>query len=286
MKRTLLEYRKVNICYSGAPVVEDINLQMKPGEILGIVGESGSGKSTLMRAALGILETEGNVESGEILFQGENLIAMPERQLRQIRGKGIGMVFQNPGASLCPVRKIGQQFYETIREHEKLDKRKAKDEILQLFEKIHLRDGERILNSYPFELSGGMNQRVAIALSMILKPPLILADEPTSALDVTVQAQVVKELMKMRELFGTGIIIVTHNMGVAAHMSDRVIVMKDGRIVESGSKDEVIYHPKENYTKNLIAATPRINKYRRRKDGAGFKDKRIDQSIYKPRAVV
>lgn len=286
MEQALLEYQKVNICYSGIRVVQDVELQVMPGEILGIVGESGSGKTTLIKSALGILGTEGLVESGRILFQGEDLETFSRERLRQIRGSGMGMIFQNPGASLCPVRKIGSQFLETMREHKSLNKKEAKNEILEFFWKMNLRDGERILNSYPFELSGGMNQRVAIALAMILRPSLILADEPTSALDVTVQAQVVKELMEMREIFGTGILIVTHNIGVAAHMADRVVVMKDGKIIEKGSKDEVIYHPKESYTRNLIGATPQIRSKRRRTDEAGFRGSRIDQGIYEPKAVV
>lgn len=286
MKQALLEYQKVNICYSGTRVVQDVDLQMKPGEILGIVGESGSGKTTLIKSALGILGTEGQVESGRILFRGEELKTLSKERLRQVRGSGMGMIFQNPGASLCPVRKIGTQFLETMKEHKTLNKKDAKYEILEHFEKMNLRDGERILNSYPFELSGGMNQRVAIALAMILRPSLILADEPTSALDVTVQAQVVKELMEMRDIFGTGILMVTHNIGVAAHMADRIIVMRDGKIIESGSKDEVIYHPRNGYTRKLIEATPKIRSKRRRPDEAGFRGNRIDQGIFEPKAVV
>lgn len=260
MREALLEYKDIAIGYMGETVVHDVNLQIMPGEIVGVVGESGSGKSTLLRAALGVLGKEGVVERGSILSYGQNLTQMKEDEMRRIRGERIGMIFQNPGASLCPVRKIGVQFYETIREHRRLDKQRARIEILELFEKIHFRDGERILNSYPFELSGGMNQRVAIALALILHPHLILADEPTSALDVTVQAQVVKELLFIRKQYQTGILIVTHNMKLAAHMADQLVVMKDGRIVEQGKTDEVWNHPKQAYTKALIAATPYIHR--------------------------
>jgi len=260
MSDILLKYQAVDISYAGQKVVENADFQINTGEILGIVGESGSGKSTLVKAALGILNNEGRVDRGKILFHGKDLTTMYGEPLRRIRGAEIGMVFQNPGASLSPIRKISEQFYETIREHRRLDKQSAKEEILLLFEKLQLWDGERILDSYPFELSGGMNQRVAIALTMMLQPSLILADEPTSALDVTVQSQVIKELMQIRDLFGTSILIVTHNIGVAAHMADQIVVMRQGRIVEKGRKEDIIFRPQERATRKLIDATPKIRR--------------------------
>lgn len=237
MSEYLLKYKNVDISYEGQPVVCGAELEIAPGTITAIVGDSGSGKSTLIKASLGLLGNDGRIDGGAILLRDQDLTQLNNRQLRQVRGRQVGMIFQNPGASLCPVRKIGPQFYETIRSHGKLDKRQARREILSLFEQLRLRDGERVLDSYPFELSGGMVQRVAIVLALVLKPELILADEPTSALDVTVQAEVVRMLMHVREIFGTAILMVTHNMGIADHMADRIVVMKQGRLAEQGGNN-------------------------------------------------
>lgn len=172
----------------------------------------------------------------------------------------MGMIFQNTESSLCPIRKIGDQLYESVSQHEKVTRNEVRERALELFAHMRLADGRRILNSYPFELSGGMNQRVGIMMAMILKPDLLFADEPTSALDVTVQAQVVKEMMKMRELYGTGIVIVTHNIGVVEYMADKAAVMHEGNLVEYGRKEEIILHPQKDYTKRLIGAVMRINR--------------------------
>lgn len=172
----------------------------------------------------------------------------------------MGMIFQNTGASLCPIRTIEDQLLETVQQHEKASRQEVRERALELFDKMKLTEGERILKSYPFELSGGMNQRAGIMMAMILKPDLLFADEPTSALDVTVQAQVVREMVKMRDLFGTGIAIVTHNIGVVEFMADKVAVLYQGNLVEYGTKEQVIRHPREDYTKKLIGAVLRINR--------------------------
>lgn len=260
MSQSLLDMQHVEISYGGTPVVQDVSLKMEPGEILGIVGESGSGKSTLIRAAMGLLGKDGVVNKGDIFYKGQNVLDMHPEELRKLRGPKMGMVFQNTGASLCPIRTIEEQLYESVLQHESVSRQKIRERAMKLFEKMNFQDGERILKSYPFELSGGMNQRVGIMMSMILKPDLLFADEPTSALDVTVQAQVVREMMKMRELFGTGIVIVTHNIGIVEFMADKVAVMHSGRLVEYGAKDDVIHAPKEEYTKKLLGAVLRINR--------------------------
>ena len=260
MTKPLLEISNLEVCYFGKPVVRDLSLKIEPGEILGIVGESGSGKSTVIRAAMGLLKKGGTVTKGEISYKGQNITQAGEEELRKIRGPEMGMVFQNAGASLCPVRTIEKQLYETVLEHEKISRREIKERALKLFETMRLTDGERILKSYPFELSGGMNQRVGIMMAMVPNPRLLLADEPTSALDVTVQAQVVKEMMKMRELYGTAIAIVTHNIGVVEYMADKVAVMYQGKLVEYGRKEDVIRHPREPYTRKLIGAVPRLDR--------------------------
>lgn len=172
----------------------------------------------------------------------------------------MGMIFQNSEAALCPIRSIEDQLYESVSQHEKATRKEVQERALELFEKMRLPDGRRILGSYPFELSGGMNQRVGIMMAMILKPDLLFADEPTSALDVTVQAQVVKEMVKMRDLYGTGIVIVTHNIGVVDYMADKIAVMYQGNLVEYGSKEDIIHHPREEYTRTLIGAVLRIDR--------------------------
>lgn len=260
MGQPLLDIRHVEISYAGTPVVHDVTLQMQPGEILGIVGESGSGKSTVIKAAMGLLGKNGAVTRGDIYYRGKNVLEAKGEELRKMRGPGMGMIFQNTGASLCPIRRIEEQLYESVLQHEKISRFEVRRRALELFEKMKLRDGERILKSYPFELSGGMNQRVGIMMAMIMNPDLLFADEPTSALDVTVQAQVVREMVKLRELFGTGIAIVTHNIGVVEYMADQIAVLYQGKLVEYGTKEEVLYHPQEPYTRQLIGAVLRMDR--------------------------
>lgn len=256
----LLDVSKIEVSYQNIPVVQDISFQIEPGEILGIVGESGSGKSTIMKAAMGLLGREGKVTKGNIFYKNKNILRMSVAEQRKLRGPQMGMIFQNTSASLCPIRKIQDQLYESVLQHEKMEKSEIKERALKLFSKMRLEDGERILQSYPFELSGGMNQRVGIVMAMVLKPDLLFADEPTSALDVTVQAQVIKEMMKMREEYHTAIAIITHNIGVVEYMADKIAVLCQGRLVEYGDKEEIIRYPKKEYTKKLMSSVVRINK--------------------------
>lgn len=260
MQQPLLELQNVEISYDGQAMVTDVNLQMMPGEILGIVGESGSGKSTLIKAAMGLLDGSGLVNRGDIFYKGQNVIDLNPEALRTMRGPEMGMIFQNCGSALCPIRTIGDQLYETMEQHGFNDRNEVRRRAETLFNKINLNDSERILSSYPFELSGGMNQRVGIVMAMILEPELLFADEPTSALDVTVQAQVIKEMLQLRDEFGTGIAIVTHNIGVVSYMADKVAVMCQGRLVEYGNARDVIDDPQERYTRQLIQAVPRIRR--------------------------
>lgn len=258
--QALLDVRNVEICYEGEPVVREVTFQMQPGEILGIVGESGSGKSTLIRAAMGLLGNRGAVTKGEIFYRGQSVTKARDPKLRRLRGPAIGMIFQDTKEALCPVRTVEEQLFESVLQHEKVSRREIRDRALELFEMMRLNDGERILKSYPFELSGGMNQRVGIMMAMVMKPDLLLADEPTSALDVTVQAQVVREMVKMRESYGTGIAVVTHNIGVVEYMADKIAVMHQGRLVEYGEKEEVIRRPQAEYTKKLLGAVLRLKR--------------------------
>ncbi|MBF4693949.1 ABC transporter ATP-binding protein [Fusibacter sp. Q10-2] len=260
MTKPLLDVQHVEVSYSGRPVVHDVSFQMKPGEVLGIVGESGSGKSTLIKAAMGLLGNNGVITKGDIYYKGHNVIDAKYDDIRKMRGPEMGMIFQNTEAVLCPIRTIEEQLYESVTQHERVSRAEIRTRAREIFDKMNLTDSDRILKSYPFELSGGMNQRVGIMMAMILKPDLLFADEPTSALDVTVQAQIVREMMKMHELYGMAIAMVTHNIGVVAHMADKIAVMYQGRLVEYGKKEDVIYHPQEPYTKKLIGAVLRINR--------------------------
>ena len=260
METPLFQIKNVTIQYNKNTVVQDVSLSLQSGEILGIVGESGSGKSTVLKAAMGLLGKSGHVSEGSILFKGKDISQLTSEEMRLLRGPEMGMIFQDCAASLCPTRKIGDQLFEILNQHQKISKADMITKAIELMKKFNLNDGKRILNSYPFELSGGMNQRVGIVMAMMLHPALLFADEPTSALDVTVQAQVVKEMMKMRELYDTGIVLVTHNIGVVSYMADKIAIMYKGQMIEYGSKNEIIHHPKEEYTKKLLAAVPRICK--------------------------
>ncbi len=256
----LLKIQDLNISYDDKPIIENVSLTVNENEILGIVGESGSGKSTLIKAIMGLLSKDGKITNGSIYFANKDLLNVTKETLRQICGKEISMIFQNAGASLCPVRTIGEQLYEAVSQHQKTTKAEVKSIALELFSKINLKDGENLLKKYPFELSGGMNQRIGIVMAMILKPKLILADEPTSALDVTVQAQVIDEMLNLRDLYKTSIIIVTHNIGVVERMADRIIVMHHGKIVERGKAKDIIQSPKDDYTKKLLSSVLRLER--------------------------
>lgn len=256
----ILTYESVEISFGGRTVVQDVNFSLKSGEILGLVGESGSGKSTLIKAAMGLLGSDGLVTKGDIRYMGQNILDIPEKEKRKVRGAKIGMIFQDAGASLCPIRTIGEQIYESMRAHVKITRSEAKDRAMELFEKLNFKDSQRVWDSYPFELSGGMNQRAGIAIAMLMNPPILFADEPTSALDVSVQRQVVKEMLKLREMFGTAIIIVTHDIGVVRAMADTVLVLKDGKAVEYGPAVKVLEHPEDPYTKKLLAAVPKLQR--------------------------
>ena len=248
----LLRVEHVTICYNGKAVVQDVSFDLHQGEILGVVGESGSGKSTIIKAIMGLLGGGGLVTRGDIYYKGQNVVDMPQKEQRRLLGPEIGMVFQDCKAALCPIRTVGAQLYESLSEHETITKEEAYARAGILMKKIGLDDYQRVLNSYPFELSGGMNQRVGICAAMMMKPSLLLADEPTSALDVTVQKQVVEEMKLMRRDYGTAMILVTHNIGVVGAMADQVLVLQNGNVMDYGTTDHVLHHSENAYTKNLM----------------------------------
>ena len=249
---SLLEVRNLNISIKEKNIISDVSFSLDEGKIFGIVGESGCGKSTLLRAVLGILPNEAKIAAGRILYRNEDLQTISPQKMRQIRGGQIGMIFQNAKTTFCPVRTIGQQLWETLREHRNCTKEEAFAMALDLFAKIRLKNGEKILQSYPFELSGGMNQRVAIAMAMLLKPKLLLADEPTSALDVVSQAQVMEEMIKLQQMYSTSIILVSHNINLVRQFADKIAVMQKRHFVESGNTEEIINNPKHSYTRKLL----------------------------------
>lgn len=248
----LLRVEHVTISYNGKPVVHDVSFSIRPGEILGVVGESGSGKSTIIKAVMGLLGEAGMVTRGDIYYKGKNVADMPEHELRKMLGPEIGMVFQDCKAALCPIRTVGDQIYESISEHEKISRKEIYDRAGRIMTKIGLTDYQRVLDSYPFELSGGINQRVGICAAMMMNPSLLLADEPTSALDVTVQKQVVEEMKLMRDEYGTAMVLVTHNIGVVGVMADQVLVLKHGRMMDYGPTERVLKHSENEYTRNLM----------------------------------
>ena len=256
----LLRYDHVDISYNGFLAVKDVSFTLEPGEILGIVGESGCGKSTLIKAAMGLLGSAGMVTRGDIWYKGKNLPDLPPKELRTLNGSELGMIFQSAGSAFCPIRTIEAQLYETMTEHEKTSKAEFLDRAMELLGKLGFEDGKRILGSYPFELSGGMQQRVGIAAAMLLNPSVLLADEPTSALDVSVQKQVVEEMLLVRKTFGTAILLVAHNIGVIGAMADKVLVMKNGETVEYGKTQQVLENPQADYTRALLSAVPRLRR--------------------------
>lgn len=254
----LLEVKNVDISYGSRVTVKNSNLTLEQGEICSIVGESGSGKTTVIRAVMGLLAGGGKVTAGDILFEGKSLLGLTKKQWRDLRGHDISMIFQDSGAMMNQTKKIGDTFVEYIRTHENVSKKAAWAKGIEMLERMRLPSGDNIMRSYPFQLSGGMRQRVGIAMGMTYQPKLLLADEPTSALDVTTQAQIVRQFMELRDEFGTSIIVVTHNLGVAAYMGDKLIVMKNGVIEDAGDRFHMLNETDNEYTQKLLAAVPSL----------------------------
>ena len=255
----ILEVQNCTICYQDdLPAVSAVSFSVEEGEIVSIVGESGSGKTTLIRAILGLLPSGGRVTSGRIMFGDVDLARASERTLQDIRGRQIAMIFQDAGASMDPIQRVGTQYCESIRAHGRTPLRRCREITAAMLRQVRLTDAERVMDAYPFELSGGMKQRVGIAMGMTSSPALLLADEPTSALDATIQAQVVQQMKLLRDNHGATIILVTHNMGVASYLSDKIGVMYRSRMVEFGPRDRIIFEPQAQYTRDLLAAVPKL----------------------------
>ncbi len=255
--KTLLSVENLNIQIGQKSILKDVSMAIKPKEIVSIVGESGSGKTTLMKAMLGLLPHQSQITSGKLCYEG---IEKPFSKAFQLRGSEIAYIYQNPGNFLNPIMKIRNQMVRFIKRHCKEDSSEIEFKLVALLEKMQFKDPLKVLEAYPHELSGGMKQRVAIAMAMSVKPKLILADEPTSALDVITQHEILKEIVHLRELYGTSFVIITHNLGSAAHLSDQVVVMKEGRLVETGQAQILFTNPKHVYTQSLIEAMPKIER--------------------------
>ncbi|WP_110928354.1 ABC transporter ATP-binding protein [Bacillus massiliglaciei] len=260
MNRPIIEVKKLNTSFrteeGEIPVVNSIDFHVNPGEVLGVVGESGCGKSVTSLSIMGLLPKQTGKIEGEILFNGKNIANASEALMRKIRGNEIGMIFQEPMTSLNPVFTIGEQLIESLRIHRKWDKKQARKKAVEMLKMVGLGRAEELMKEYPHQLSGGMRQRVMIAMAMICDPKLLIADEPTTALDVTIQAQILELMKKLNQDTETAIMMITHDLGVVAQMCQRIIVMYAGRIVEEGSVQTIFQNPKHPYTIGLIQSIP------------------------------
>lgn len=265
----ILEVKDLHVSFQtyGGEVkaVRGVNFDLKKGEAIGIVGESGCGKSVTAQSIMQLLPTSvARYKSGSILFEGQNLLAKTERQMQDIRGNEIGMIFQDPMTSLNPTMKIGDQIMEGLMKHQKLSRSDAHKRAVRMMELVAVNQPEKRVNQYPHEFSGGMRQRAMIAVALACHPKILIADEPTTALDVTVQAQILELMKDLQNKLDTSIILITHDLGVVAEMVNRVIVMYAGQVVETGTVDDIFYHSKHPYTKGLLKSIPRLDMDRSR----------------------
>ena len=263
MARKLLSVRDLKTSFfthvGEVKAVRGISFDVNEGEVLGIVGESGSGKSVTSLSIMGLLQYPGRVVDGEILLNGEDILTYSKDQMRKVRGKEIAMIFQDPMTSLNPVYTIGNQVMEMILEHEKMTKREARARAIEMLKLVGIPAAEKRIDSYPHEFSGGMRQRVMIALALSCNPKLLIADEPTTALDVTIQAQILSLIKSLNKQFGMTTMLITHDLGVVATVCDKVAVMYGGLIMEYGTVDEIFYHPRHPYTMGLLGSIPHVD---------------------------
>jgi ABC-type dipeptide/oligopeptide/nickel transport system ATPase component len=256
----LLDVRDLTVVFDGAraPVtaVDRVSFQIAPGETLGLVGESGSVKSVTAFSILRLVQPPGRIASGQVLFEGRDLLTLSEPEMRQVRGARISLIFQEPMTALNPVMRVGDQIAEALTVHGLADGTAARARAVELLDAVRITDPARRVRDYPHQLSGGMRQRVMIAIALACKPPLIIADEPTTALDVTIQAQVLELLRELKERFHLALLLITHDFGVIAEMADRVAVMYRGRLVEDGPVRQILREPAHEYTRSLLASVP------------------------------
>jgi len=257
---SLLTIRNLKVHFGAFPAVDGVDLQLEKGELLGIVGESGSGKSVAMLALMGLIDAPGKVTADAIEFQGRDLLKLTPRERRQLIGRDVAMVFQDALTSLNPSYTVGAQIAEVLKAHLGLTGKAAKQRVIELLEQVEIPDAANRANAYPHQLSGGMNQRVMIAMAIACGPKLLIADEPTTALDVTIQAQIMALLLKLQREQGMGLVMITHDLAIVAEMAQRVAVMYAGQIVETGAVPDLFEAPRHPYTNALLAAIPEHNK--------------------------
>ena len=263
MSNKLLEIKDERLSFftpaGEVKALNGVSFTMNEGEVLGIVGESGSGKSVTAYSIMGLTAYPGRLVGGTIGFNGHEIEKMTEKEMRKIRGNEVSIIFQDPMTSLNPVYTIGNQITEVIRLHTGKSKKEANERAKELLELVGITEPQKRLKQYPHELSGGMRQRVMIAIALACEPKLLIADEPTTALDVTIQAQILELMQELRAKLGMSIIMITHDLGVVASMCEKIAVMYAGHIVEYGTTDEIFYHPSHEYTKGLIKSIPKLN---------------------------
>ncbi|MGX8794885.1 ABC transporter ATP-binding protein [Fusibacter sp. JL298sf-3] len=263
MKPNILEVKNLSVTFStyGGRVqaVRDISFQLKTGECLAIVGESGSGKSVTARTVMGILSKNAHIESGEVLYEGKNLLKLSENEMSTIRGSEIAMIFQDPMSSLNPVMKIGKQITESLRLKRKMSQKAATEKAIQIMADVGIKEAEKRYNQYPFQFSGGMRQRIVIAIALACDPKVLICDEPTTALDVTVQSKILELIKDMRRKRDIAVVFITHDLGVVANVADRVAVMYAGKIIEEGSVEEIFDDPRTPYAMALLASMPDLS---------------------------
>ncbi|RCX18692.1 oligopeptide/dipeptide ABC transporter ATP-binding protein [Fontibacillus phaseoli] len=269
MIQPVLQVQNLHTCFftdrGEVPAVDGVSLMVNPGEVLGIVGESGCGKSVTSLSVLKLIpEPPGKITGGSILFKGRDLVPLKEREMRSIRGDSISMIFQEPMTSLNPLFTVGDQIGEAVRLHRGLRRKEARRHTVEMLRKVGIPRPEAVLDEYPHQLSGGMRQRVMIAMAISCNPELLIADEPTTALDVTIQAQILDLIRRLNEENGTAVMLITHDLGVVAEMCHRVVVMYAGKVVEEGAVCDIFKNPLHPYTQGLIQSVPRMNEQRSR----------------------
>ena len=263
MAEPLLSVKKLTVEFTirdgVVPVIDDLSFDLIPGETLSLVGESGCGKSMTALAIMGLIPSPpGEISAGSIVFQGEDLVQASDRRLREIRGNEVSMVFQEPMTSLNPVYTVGEQIAETLRRHQGLTRNQAQAQAIEMIDAVQIPLPDRRVNDYPHQLSGGMRQRIMIAMALACQPKILIADEPTTALDVTVQAQIFDLMQNLQRETGAAIILITHDMGSVAEMAERVVVMYAGRKIEDGHVEDILLRPQHPYTRGLIACVPHL----------------------------